>query len=57
MAKLMGVWGFIIAGILFLLASLMPVFRGEALNTTLLILAIAFLLLGTITVRNAKKAG
>lgn len=50
-------WGFLIAGIAFLLVGVVPVARGQALNPAFFVLGIAFILLGAIIRRRGVKAG
>lgn len=44
-------WGFVIAGVLFLVAATIPALRGEGVDYTFLVLGIVFLVLGSINVR------
>lgn len=55
MAQFMGVWGFVIAGGLFLVAALLPAVTGEGLNTTFFVLGIVFLILGLVMVRRRRS--
>lgn len=47
-------WLFLAAGILFLVAAILPLRRGEPVNVALLLLAGAFIVLAPVV---AKKAG
>ena len=53
MKEFLAVWGFVVAGALFLFAALLPAVTGDGLNVTLFVLGIVFLVLGVAM----KRAG
>jgi hypothetical protein len=48
-------WGFVVAGILFLVAALQPALRGGALNLTFLALAVVFVVIGRAAARTQRE--
>lgn len=48
-------WGFVFAGIVFLIVGAMPVFRGGSPRITYIVLAIAFMLIGAAIGRRARS--
>ena len=49
-------WGFIIGGILFLIAALVPLASGRTLNVTFFVIGIAFLIIGAGIARKSRDA-
>ena len=47
-------WGFLVAGILFLVAAVVPLARGGVVNFTFLLLAGVFVVLGTIVGKRSR---
>jgi hypothetical protein len=47
-------WGFMLAALLFALATLIPLARGGDLNATFLVLAIVFFVLGGAVMRKSR---
>jgi cobalamin biosynthesis protein CobD/CbiB len=46
-----GRWGFIVAGILFLIAAILPFLAGEKFNVTFFVISVALLLIATAIAR------
>ena len=49
--------GFFLAGVLFVVAAVIPTFRGQQLNAAFLPLGIVFAALGFVALRKAQRAG
>jgi hypothetical protein len=49
--------GFFLAGVLFVVAAVIPTFRGQQLNAAFLPLGIVFAILGFVAWRKAQRAG
>ena len=49
-----GGWGFMLAALLFMVAALIPLVRGRDLNTTFLVLALVFFVLGAGVMRKRR---
>lgn len=52
--NIIGKWGFIIAGILFLIAAIMPIAAGKTLKVSFFVIAIALLVIGAGVVRKKR---
>jgi hypothetical protein len=47
-------WGFVLAGVLFVAAALMPMVRGGTLNATFLALSVVFFILGAAVAKKGR---
>lgn len=47
--------GFFVAGVVFVIAAIVPVFRGEPMNAAFLPLGVVFAILGGVTWRRAQS--
>lgn len=56
---MVAVWGFLIAGVLFLFAGLVPLFREGSMDGTLIVLGVAALVIGLVVAvrRKQERAG
>ncbi len=52
--NIIGKWGFIIAGILFLIAAILPLAEGRTFNAATFVLGIALLVIGTAVARKKR---
>jgi len=52
--SIIGKWGFIIAGTLFLIAAIMPFAEGKTVNVAFFVIGIAFLMVGAAIVRKSR---
>lgn len=55
--RILATWGFIVAGVLFLIAALIPVIRGGNLKPVNFVLAVVFLMLGAAAARKRRGDG
>lgn len=52
--NIVGKWGFLIAGILFLIAAIMPFAEGQTVKVSFFVIGIAFLVIGTAIARKRR---
>jgi hypothetical protein len=52
-----GAWGFVLAGVLFLVAGVGPVLRGDRLNAAFVALAVVFMIVGAAAMKRRAAVG
>jgi hypothetical protein len=50
------VWGFLLTGVLFVVAALIPLVRGGSLNATFLALSVVFFILGAAVAKKNRAS-